>query len=51
MAPGVFAVPRVADWAEKLREHYVIVDQDERRRHDRRGLAEQGRRDGLEVAG
>ena len=42
-APGVFAVNSVSDWAEKLRAHYVIADQDERRRLIGEGLAEQGR--------
>ncbi len=37
--PGAFAVSSAAVWEEKLREHYVIVDQDERRRKIAEGIA------------
>ena len=48
--PGVFAVNSVSDWAEKLRAHYVVVDQDERRRLIGEGLAGQAAALGLSIA-
>ena len=48
--PGVFAVNSVSDWAEKLRAHSVIADQDERRRVIGEGLAGQAAALGLSIA-
>jgi glycyl-tRNA synthetase beta chain len=49
-APGAFAVSSAADWEAKLRAHYVIVDQDERKRLVQDGLAEAAAKLGLTVA-
>jgi glycyl-tRNA synthetase beta chain len=49
-APGAFAVSSAADWAAKLRAHYLIVDQDERKRLITEGLAEAAAKLGLTVA-
>jgi glycyl-tRNA synthetase beta chain len=48
--PGVFTVNSVSDWAEKLRAHSVIADQDERRRVIGEGLAGQAAALGLSIA-
>ncbi len=49
-APGAFAVVSAADWAEKLRAHYVVVDQDARRLMIAEGLAERAASLGLSIA-
>jgi glycyl-tRNA synthetase beta chain len=49
LAPGAFAVSSAEDWQEKLRAHYVIADQDERRHKITRGLAEQAATRGLKI--
>jgi len=49
-APGAFTVSCAADWAAKLRAHYVIVDQDERKRLVQDGLSEAAAKLGLTVA-
>jgi glycyl-tRNA synthetase beta chain len=49
-APGAFQVTSAADWAEKLRAHYVIVDQTERRRLVAEGLANTAAARNLTVA-
>jgi glycyl-tRNA synthetase beta chain len=48
--PGPVAVFSAAIWEEKLREHYVIVEQDERRRKIADGIAEKAAALGLTVA-
>lgn len=48
--PGAFAVSSAAVWEEKLREHYVIVNQDERRRKIAEGIAAKAAELGLSVA-
>lgn len=48
--PGPFAVSSAAVWEEKLREHYVIADQTERRRKIAEGMAEKAAALGLTVA-
>jgi glycyl-tRNA synthetase beta chain len=40
LSPGAFAVSSAADWQSKLREHYVIADQAERRALILAGLTE-----------
>jgi glycyl-tRNA synthetase beta chain len=49
-APGAFTVSSAADWAEKLRAHYVIVDQTERRHLVADGLAKAAAAHNLTVA-
>ncbi len=48
--PGPVAVSSAAVWEEKLREHHVIVDQDERRKEIADGMAEKAAALGLTVA-
>jgi glycyl-tRNA synthetase beta chain len=48
-APGPVAVSSAAVWEEKLREHYVIVDADERKARIAEGLAEKAAALGLTV--
>ena len=48
--PGPFAVSSAAVWEEKLREHRVIVNQDERRRDIAEGMAQKAAVLGLSVA-
>jgi glycyl-tRNA synthetase beta chain len=48
--PGPITVSSAAVWEEKLREHYVLVDQDERRRKIWDGMLEQAAALGLTVA-
>jgi glycyl-tRNA synthetase beta chain len=49
LAPGAFPVSSCADWQEKLRDHYVIADQEERRDKILRGITEQAAIHGLTV--
>jgi glycyl-tRNA synthetase beta chain len=49
MAPGAFAVTSAADWAEKLKQRYVIADQTERRQMVRVGISETARALGLNL--
>jgi len=48
-APGPFTVSSAAMWEEKLREHHVIADQDERRRMIAQGLADLAASRGLTI--
>ncbi|MDD2704452.1 MAG: glycine--tRNA ligase subunit beta [Acidocella sp.] len=48
--PGPVTVSSVAVWEEKLREHYVVVNQVERREKIAAGMAEQAAALGLSVA-
>ena len=49
LAPGAFTVSSAADWLVKLRSHYVIVSQDERRAAIAKGIAEAAAALGLSV--
>jgi glycyl-tRNA synthetase beta chain len=49
-APGAFAVTSAADWAQKLRAHYVIADAAERRSKIAAGIAAQAAAQNLSVA-
>jgi glycyl-tRNA synthetase beta chain len=49
LAPGAFSVSSCADWQEKLRAHYVIADQEERREKILRGITEQAAIHGLTI--
>lgn len=48
--PGPFEVASAAQWEEKLREHYVVADQQERRDKIAEGIAAQTASLGLRVA-
>lgn len=48
--PGPFVVASAAQWEEKLREHYVVADPQERQRKIAEGLAAQAAGLGLSVA-
>ena len=48
--PGPFAVSSAAVWEERLREHYVIADQAERRQRIAEGMAEKAAALGLSAA-
>jgi glycyl-tRNA synthetase beta chain len=49
-APGAFAVSSAAEWVERLRAHYVIADQNERRGLIAEGIARKAAALGLSVA-
>jgi glycyl-tRNA synthetase beta chain len=49
-APGAFVVSSAAAWVERLRAHYVIADQDERRGLISEGVARKAAALGLSVA-
>jgi len=49
-APGALTVTSAAVWEQKLRAHYVIVDQDERARAIAEGIADKAAALGLSVA-
>lgn len=50
LAPGAFVVTSATEWSEKLRAHYVIADQDERRQRIVDDLAAKAADLGLRIA-